>query len=1202
MDILNTDEDLLHISPIKFQEMVMELYKALGCDVQPLRIPGRHHLYVSITMKDGRASLAECHISLHEVDKDVVGSFLALMKKAKVFEGAIITLGEVAEKARRIAKKKRLYLYDGNEFLSFWKSLNISAPLSPASQLTSIGIAQNQTPHAGGIQGGEPQDLEPATSLPAQTEPNIWIPAESEEPTTLPPGQGDLFSTKPARSQADIHHLLGGDASAIPVTQPGQPPDEPDSEDDLPAWLTAPTPAEFMAEETPPVEEPIHPVEQTDPEESGSLEAIPTESDLLSEPVTVLSPEEIHAEADLHVEPFEVIPSEEISPKADLPSEPAEDIQPEVIPLEADLPVEPAEDIQPEVIPFEADLMEEPVEVFAPDVTPFDADLPVISEDIPPEVIPLEADLPVEPVEDIPQEILAAEDSLTEESAEAVPPEVIPPKVDLLAGLEELQKAAIEEEAPPVLLIPAQTPPDEPAAEVTPAKVETGPSKKTSPFSTPIILDPPVERVLDENANVIQRLFGEEPPAAPPDETVETPVEEIPSQPPLEMEKPSAMADGDETFTSEEQSIWTANVEKKIRIETEPANAHPADEAVPPQLTEPSDLPVEQASTPPEQAVEAEPPTVNPLELVEDIQPKVIPLEADLPVEPVEEIQPEVSPFETSLLAEHGEDIQSEIIPAEDDFTEEPAADITPDEIQTEAATPPEQAAEFEPQADEFVEEVPIPESIPPIEISSQMEAATVTPAVIPDSPALEPVVKIETAPLPALPTPQIVVIDPAQYNGNILHAPDLGDPSLCMAFEKMKSSSPCIFITGRAGTRKSTLLDYFIKSTDTNTVVLSPTEIGAIYIQCSPIRSFFGFPEGPIEEKDVQEIADPAKRDMYRHIDTLVIYEVSNVSASLIDAMDTFMRRNGRDAEQPFGGSRLILFGDLFRPAWAGPEADGAAAPIEGYRSNYFFDAHVFESLPIQLIELQHDYYHRSEELNLLLNSIKTNSLADAQQQFLNSKHIPGFVAPADEVYVTLTATDSEAARINNEQLKKLPMPECTQIAEVEDRFYEHGYPVERELTFRRGAQVMFLSNDRTKRWVRGTVGKVTSVSESSLQVRIDYEDSPFILRVERENWQAYGYTFDPASGKIEKEVIGEYTQYPLCLAWAVSVDKSQGSCFNNVIIDPGESTLDYQLAYAALCSCKSLDGIVLRSSFAQSDASGENNRILHIARLFGA
>ncbi len=1293
----------------------MALYKALGCDVQPLRLPGRRHLYVSITTKDNRRSLAECHISLNLVDKDVVGNFLSLMKKEKYSEGAIISLGEVAEKARHIAKKKRVFLYDGNEFLSFWKSLNLSSSISQAPQSTSTETVEIRPQPTTGIQGGEPQELEPASSLPAQTEPNIWIPAESEEPAAPPAGAVDLALPKPARSRADIHHLLGGETSAHPVTQASQPPVEPEPEGDLPDWLTAPTPAEFMAVETPSLEESILPAGQpeAEPVESEPVEAVSTEADLLvepgqelqpeaipsvadlpSEPVEDISPEEIPVETDLLTETVEDIPSEEIPFDSDLPSEPieeippeeilfeadlpVEDVHPEVIPLEAelpegpveatppeiipvdaDLPVELVEEIQLEVIPLEAGLPVEPVEVVQPDVIPLEFDLPVEPVvEVPPEGIPLNADLPVETVADIQPEVFPTEGGLTEEPAEAVPQEVIPPEVDLLAGLEELQKAATEEEESPVLIIPVQTPPDEPAAEAAPVEDEAAPIEKTAPFSTPINLEPPVERVQDENANVIQRLFGEEPAAESPEDAVEAPVEEIPSQPHLEIEQPAAKDDGkDDIFTSEEQSIWTANVEKKIRIDTEPANANPIPEAAPSQTAEPSDLPVKQTATPLEQAAEVEPQAVNPLEPTEDIQPEAIPPVSDLPVEPVEDIQPdvitldadlpaepvedlqpevlpldpdlpaepvedlqpevilldadlliepvevtqpEVSPFEADLLAEHGQDVQPDKIPTEDDLMEEPVADISPDETHTEAAAPPDQTAEIEPQVSELVEEVPVAESIPPVEVTPQTEAPANTPAVVPDSSAPEPVKKIETAPLPALPVPQIVVLDPAQYNGNILHAPDLGDPSLCMAFEKMQSSSPCIFITGKAGTRKNTLLDYFIKSSDTNTVVLSPTEIGAIYIQGSPIRAFFGFPEGPIEEKDVQEIADPAKREMYRHIDTLVIYEVSNVSAGLIDAMDTFMRRNGRYAERPFGGTRLILFGDLFRPAQASPEADLAAPPIEGYRSNYFFDAHVFENLPIHLIELQHDYYHRSEELILLLNSLKTNSLSEAQQQFLKSKHIPGFAAPTDEVFVTLTTTDAEAAHINNEQLKKLPMPECVQFAEVEDKFYERGFPVEQELVFRRGAQVMFLSNDRTKRWVRGTIGKVTSVSESSLQVRIDYEGSPFILRVERENWQAYGYTFNPASGKIEKEVIGEYTQYPLRLAWAVSVDKSQGSCFNNVIVDPGESTLDYQLAYAALCSCKSLNGIVLRSPFVKSDATPENNRILHIARLF--
>jgi hypothetical protein len=420
---------------------------------------------------------------------------------------------------------------------------------------------------------------------------------------------------------------------------------------------------------------------------------------------------------------------------------------------------------------------------------------------------------------------------------------------------------------------------------------------------------------------------------------------------------------------------------------------------------------------------------------------------------------------------------------------------------------------------------------------------------------------------------------------------------SFCQALERLEGDSPCLFLNGRPGTGKSLLLDHLLESSHKNVVLLEPTTLEAAEAEAQTVRSFFGFQEGELTESDVHEV-EPAQKALYQHVDTLILDNVARVSPNLVDAVDVFMRLNGRDSAKPFGGTQLLLLGDLFLAS--GPVHGVTDLRGEEYRSPFFFDAHVFETLAMELIELKKDYDPRDEALTALLNAIRTNALDEAQYKLLNDRYIPDFTAPEEPAYVTLTSNSSVATKINKEHLRQLRSPECLHLAEIEGQFDEASYPAARELILRKGAQVIFLKEDYARKWVKGTVGKVATISESTIQVEINSDGFPFVFRVERETWQNFRYSFNPASGKIEKSMVGEFTQYPLVPGWAMTTLKAQGARFDRVVIDLSGEEADAGQLYAALCCCRKLDGIVLKDRISPKYKANTGNRIQEIASLF--
>ena len=410
-------------------------------------------------------------------------------------------------------------------------------------------------------------------------------------------------------------------------------------------------------------------------------------------------------------------------------------------------------------------------------------------------------------------------------------------------------------------------------------------------------------------------------------------------------------------------------------------------------------------------------------------------------------------------------------------------------------------------------------------------------------------------------------------------------DPEIKGDFEKglelAQSDIPCLFITGKAGTGKSTLLKYFAKETDKQVVVLAFTGIAALNVGGVTIHSFFKFPLRPISEADIRKSQD---RQMFQLIDTLIIDEISMVRADLLDGIDSFMRKNGRDPRKPFGGAQTIFFGDMYQLE---PVVTDDEEPFFAYhyRSPWFFDAKVFDKIDLYEHELKTVYRQKDREFINLLDRIRTNTYSHGDLKKINGRYDPGFSPEIGTSWITLTSTNRTANRINRRKLAQLSTKEYTYEGFIEGDFPKNRLPTSTDLKLKEGAQVMFVKNDFKKRWVNGTIGKVHSLDDESIKVEIVDNNKKYVYSVGQETWEIKRYKVNHETKSIDTEIVGSFTQYPLKLAWAVTIHKSQGLTFDKVVINLGSGAFSHGQAYVALSRCKTLDGIVLSTKIHPSD-----------------
>jgi ATP-dependent exoDNAse (exonuclease V) alpha subunit len=395
-------------------------------------------------------------------------------------------------------------------------------------------------------------------------------------------------------------------------------------------------------------------------------------------------------------------------------------------------------------------------------------------------------------------------------------------------------------------------------------------------------------------------------------------------------------------------------------------------------------------------------------------------------------------------------------------------------------------------------------------------------------------------------------------------------------ALERMEAGAN-LFITGRAGTGKSTLLQIFKRSSRKNVVVLAPTGVAALNVGGQTIHSFFNFPPRLLQSKDVR----PNRRNkrVFDNLETLVIDEISMVRADVMEAINYGLQLN-RGSSQPFGGVQLILFGDLFQlPPVVSSQTEREFFSLR-YASPYFFSADALDYIDLEMIELHKVYRQDSRYFLRLLESIRNATIDRDELADLNARYQPDFQPPEGENYLTLAARNATVSRINGNALAELEAPEQVYFAEVKGNFPEKLFPVPQVLKLKVGAQVMTLRNDPDRRYVNGTIGTIVECKPESVRIEIVENGKPAEVEVEYHEWDIIRYTADGTDlRKIATETLGTYRQLPVRLAWAVTIHKSQGKTFDKIIVDLGRSgAFEHGQTYVALSRCRTLEGIVLR------------------------
>ncbi|MCB0572256.1 MAG: AAA family ATPase [Phaeodactylibacter sp.] len=416
-------------------------------------------------------------------------------------------------------------------------------------------------------------------------------------------------------------------------------------------------------------------------------------------------------------------------------------------------------------------------------------------------------------------------------------------------------------------------------------------------------------------------------------------------------------------------------------------------------------------------------------------------------------------------------------------------------------------------------------------------------------------------------------------------------------ALDLLEKQGKNVFITGRAGTGKSTLLQLFRQTARKKAVVLAPTGIAALNVKGQTIHSFFGFPPRPLSRQDIKKRRD---RRLYRNLEMIVIDEVSMVRADLLDNIDWFLRIN-RENPLPFGGLQVAFFGDLFQlPPVVANDVEARRFELE-YSSPYFFSAHVFEEgFEMETLELGKVYRQENRHFLRLLDAVRVN-LADYEDlEDLNSRHQPTF--ESEDFFITLSATNAKVDAINRDRLQRIPLPERKYLATVSGEFDPRLYPTDAVLQLKLGAQVMFLKNDPDKQFVNGTIGQVTDMKDDSVTVMVEGPDGQRrTIEAGLMDWEILRYKAaldDP--NKIETETIGTFRQFPLRLAWAITIHKSQGKTFDKVIIDLGRGAFEHGQAYVALSRCRSLEGIVLKQPIRMQDIITDERVVEYFERNF--
>ena len=418
-------------------------------------------------------------------------------------------------------------------------------------------------------------------------------------------------------------------------------------------------------------------------------------------------------------------------------------------------------------------------------------------------------------------------------------------------------------------------------------------------------------------------------------------------------------------------------------------------------------------------------------------------------------------------------------------------------------------------------------------------------------------------------------------------------NPELELALQFIEKTDRNLFITGKAGTGKTTFLHKIKQESLKRMVIVAPTGVAAINAKGVTIHSFFQMPFGPILPNQIANTSNAQRKfsktkiDIIKSLDLIIIDEISMVRADLLDGIDQVMRRY-KNRNKVFGGVQILMIGDLQQLApvvrlneWSLLQAH--------YNTVYFFSSKAYQEANVVSIELKHIYRQKNEDFIKILNEIRTDTLSDMSAKILNKNYNPSFSPTKEEGYITLTTHNNRANLINESELNKLKIKSSFFKAEISGKFSENAYPNAERLELKVGAQVMFIKNDSStdKRYYNGKIGIITAISKESVTVKCANEIDEIVT--EKETWSNINYSINEETKAIKEEMIGAFSQIPLRLAWAITIHKSQGLTFEKAIID-AEASFAHGQTYVALSRCTSLEGLVLKTPITSSAIINDN------------